>query len=285
MPRTSLLLCGIAACLATVTACGSTVSGSAAATGGTSGASGSGGVGGVTTVAQLGELVSSNTATKNTAHFNLQMSGLLDTTGSGVVKFGNPLEMDERTTMQGFGDIETVLKDNTAYVKVPEALASIMKVTTPWVRIDPNGTSQMDQTMSQSLKLAQQNANPATMIDSIKSAGAITSTKTEQLDGQPTTHYTITVDLKKWLASMDASDTMSTEVNAALKAGLTTEPLDIWVNSDNLPVKFTETMKIDNPAQQGQTITISTVGTYTDWGQPVTITAPPADQVGTLPGN
>jgi hypothetical protein len=287
MRRTHLLILGIVAGLGTLTACGQgTVSGSAApAAGSTGSVPAAGGIGGATTVSQLGALVSANTAAKNTAHFAVQVSGLLNMTATGVVRFGSPLEMDEHSTMAGFGDMETVLSGGFAYVKLPDQLAQLMHVNTPWVKNNPNGTDSMDMMINQSLRTAQQNADPAAMLDKIKSSGTITATLKEEVDGQPTTHYTITIDLKKMLASLGSGDAMAAEVNQEINAGLTSEPLDIWVDSENLPVKFSESVSMPNPVQQGKTITVATTGTYTDWGQPVTITAPPADQVGSIPGN
>ena len=53
---------------------------------------------------------------------------------------------------------------------------------------------------------------------------------------------------------------------------------EMWVDADNLPRKFAQTIEV--PAVGGgQPTTSSTEGTYSDFGTDVEIEAPPADQV------
>jgi hypothetical protein len=53
---------------------------------------------------------------------------------------------------------------------------------------------------------------------------------------------------------------------------------DVWLNSDNLPVRIAFS---ENVAGAKTSITM----TYRQWGAPVSIQAPPADQIGALPGH
>jgi hypothetical protein len=58
---------------------------------------------------------------------------------------------------------------------------------------------------------------------------------------------------------------------------------DMWVDADNLPRKFTQTIEV--PAVGGGKPTTSTTeGTYSDFGTEVDITAPPASEVTEQPG-
>ena len=279
MRRTALFICGIAAAgLATLTACGQSVNGSAF--GMNSGGAGSN-VGGVTTVAQLGQLVASHTS-GTSAHIAMQITGTVSANATGVIKFGNPIAMDETTTLAGMGSIEVRLVDNTVYVQLPDSIRSMAGTTTPWVKIDPNGTGAISQLLNGSLSQSQQNADPSKMLDQIKTAGTITSTKSEQLDGQAVTHYTISVDLQKLIDSGNLSAAQSQQLQQAVQMGLKTETINVWTNSDNLPVKFTTSVSLANPQSSGQTIHEDITANFTQWGQPVTVTAPPADQVSTL---
>jgi hypothetical protein len=57
----------------------------------------------------------------------------------------------------------------------------------------------------------------------------------------------------------------------------------MWVDADNLPRKFTQTMEI--PAMGGgKPTTTTTEGTYSDFGTDVEIEEPPASQVTEQPG-
>src|SRR5947209_15202316 len=118
----------------------------------------------------------------------MQITGTLSANATGVIKFGNPVAMDETTTMAGLGGIEIRVVDNTVYVQLPDSVRSMAGTTTPWVKIDPNGTGPISQLLNSSLSQSQQNADPSKMLDQIKSAGTITSTRSEQLGGQAVTH-------------------------------------------------------------------------------------------------
>lgn len=74
----------------------------------------------------------------------------------------------------------------------------------------------------------------------------------ETVDGVDATHYRLTAG----------------EAGADLAEGLST--VDVWVGADDLPVR----------AEVGVTDPVSTVSiSYSDWGVPVDVQAPPADQV------
>lgn len=278
MRRTGLLIGGTAVAVLALAACGpSSIAGSATGNSGTGpAASGGNGVGGVISVAQLGDLVSANTNKKETAHFSLQVSGTVGISSSGTVKFGSPLAMDETTNVPQMGNMEIRVLDNTAYLKLPASIAQMEGATKPWVKLDPNGSDPLSKAMAGSLQTAQQDVDPSAMLNKIKSAGTITATSQDTVNGQPATHYTITVDPKKLTTNVAG---LGTDANM-LPSSMT---MDYWVNSDNLPVKFTTAASVPSPTG-GAPIQVNVTGNFTDWGQPVNITAPPADQVGTLGG-
>lgn len=278
MRRTGLLICGTAVAALALAGCGqSSIAGSATANGGNNpAASGGGGVGGVISVAQLGDLVSANTNKKETAHFSLQVTGTVGISSSGEVRFGSPLAMDETTNVPQMGDLEIRVLDNIAYLKLPASIAQMEGATKPWVKLDPNGNNPLDKAMAGSLQTAQQDVDPSAMLNKIKSAGTITATSHEQVNGENTTHYTITVDPKKLTTNVAG---LGTDANM-LPNSMT---VDYWVNSDNLPVKFSTAATVQSPTG-GAPIQVNVTGNFTDWGQPVNITAPPADQVGSLGG-
>ncbi|HEX3787230.1 MAG TPA: hypothetical protein VHW44_05165 [Pseudonocardiaceae bacterium] len=289
MRRTSLLICGVAAGLAVLTACGtSTVSGDAspatpaASTGASTGTS-TPGAGAVTTLAQLGQLVTENTGKQNTAHLTVQSStGPISINATGVVRFGSPVAMHETITAGQLGQVEAILLDNSAYVQLPAALKQLSGGSAkPWFKVDPNGNDTLSKLLTPFLQTAEQNTDPAAIINMIKSSGTITATRSEQLNGQPTTHYTVAVDLRKLVDSLAPSDARRTTYAADLQAGVTAETVDMWVSPANLPIKIVSTTSIPNPAGSGPNLQVGVTTTYSDWGQPVIITAPPADQVGT----
>lgn len=112
----------------------------------------------------------------------------------------------------------------------------------PWVKIDPNGTDPLSKQLAPTLKSS---ADPRTQIEALKSSTA-TFVGTEG----GLSHYKL-------------SGLGGATVGAA--------DVDVWLDSQDRPTKTTVTAS-------GAKIS----STYTDWGTPVTIAPPPADQVGTL---
>jgi hypothetical protein len=55
---------------------------------------------------------------------------------------------------------------------------------------------------------------------------------------------------------------------------------DVWINSTNLPIRVAFT---ENVTRAGTATKVTVDMTYTQWGAPVRIQAPPADQIGPLP--
>ena len=92
-----------------------------------------------------------------------------------------------------------------------------------------------------------------------------------QVDGVPTTHYSFDIQLSSYgkLLSPQTLKTVQGMINGPVTVGY-------WIDEGNLPRKITSVMKVNGKV-------ISTVVTYSDWGRPVTIVAPPASQVGKMP--
>ena len=111
-----------------------------------------------------------------------------------------------------------------------------------WVKVDPNGTDEMSKALREG---GSSSGDPQTMVNALKGG---TATVVDTNGGN--THYRIT---------------------GLSISGATGTTMDLTVDSKNLPV----TSVVE---ASGAKVTT----TYSDWGAPVTVTAPPADQVGTM---
>ena len=120
------------------------------------------------------------------------------------------------------------------------------------------------------------------MLKQIEGAGDITATKQEDLNGKPTTHYSVTVDMKKYADKVDPA--LKSTLDKAIEAGVTNYPMEVWVDQENLPVRITTATPFTNPTTQKPDQVKMTMD-YSDWGKTVTVSAPPADQVGPFPGH
>lgn len=166
-------------------------------------------------------------------------------TGEFVMR---PHSTDQHLSMTVQGQaLEIVMTGGLIYMKGLPGSAK------PWVKIDPHGTDQL------SIMFA---GLTGQMSDPRQLAAALHGTKATVVSVAPdATVYDVTLDPKKLLA-------------AAGQAGSAAVPLK--------PVKAHYTLDAQSrPTKlavdaQGTTITV----TFGGWGQPVTITAPPADQVG-----
>ena len=173
-----------------------------------------------------------------------------------------------------------VLLDNVFYIKLPQEL----EPGKSWLKIDANDKSNpMAQALGGMTEQMSKNADPRATLEQFEKAGEITDTKEEELDGKQTTHYTITVDVEK-LAANQEDPTMKSAMDQAIQAGLKDFPVEVWIDEDDLPARFTMDMPTPNPAT-GKTESVSMQIDYTDWGKSVDITAPPADQIAEFPGS
>ena len=279
MPGKTLLVAGIGAALITLAGCGGTsINGSAVPQGAGGAAAAAPKIG---SVADLGALVQHNASGKNSAHIQLSMTipGAGDITAAGDMRFAGAQTAEQMTmTLPGMGDMQMVMVDKVIYMKLPSNLAGIAggSSTKPWTKIDLSGSSALSKSLGSTANLADQ-ADPTQLINQIAQAGTITGVQSETLDGVATKHYTITVDVQKMIATMGA-DGSATQQQALSALGVKSMPFDIWVNSDNLPVKITTKLAVSGLTGGGASEVDMTV-TYTKWGESVNIQPPPADQV------
>ena len=283
MRSRTLLVAGIGAALITLAGCGGTsINGSAAPQGG-------GGAPAATSkiasVADLGALVQHNASGKNSAHIQLNMTvpGAGAITAVGDMKFAGAQSAEQMTmTLSGVGDLQMVMIGKTIYMKIPSGLAGAAGGSAPsakpWTKIDLNGSDALSKALGSTANLAGQ-TDPSQLINQIAQAGTITSVNAETLDGVATKHYAITVDMRKMLATIGTNmDPAEQQAMSAL--GVTSIPFDIWVNSDNLPVKITTKIAVSGITASGGASEVDMTVTYSNWGESVNIQAPPADQVG-----
>ncbi|MBB3663920.1 MULTISPECIES: hypothetical protein [Prauserella salsuginis group] len=275
--RKTSLVAGFAALVLTLSACG----------GGDDNAAGNGGSGddgnGSTSVGNLfkdastlADAASQSTSEKKTAKFDGTMSlGGQDMTYKGEGEFGSEPKVSMTMSMPGGGqEIETRMIGQTMY----------MNMGGTWMKGD---MAELGQGGAQSAEMN----DPTKMLEFAQKAGEITDSEETTLDGEPTTHYTLDLDFAKLAEEVG----QMTGANKAMFDGVeATIPMEIWLNSEDLPVKVTmdmsEMMKqvaekaggnASQMAQGGMTMEMN----YTDWGTPVNVEEPPADQVQEMPSS
>jgi hypothetical protein len=267
MRRLSLTVVAVTAGLIALTACGTTISGVAEPS--------------VTTATSLAALVQDSTAAANTASYHLDMSVAgVDVGGDGQFQLAGTNTKIQMNMSTPIGQIQAVIVGGTMYMKLPQGLLHTAK---PWVKFDANGTDPVSKELSALTSQEQQNLDPTKMLTMIAPFATITGTHQTTVGGASATEYSISVDTTKMLHSNIVTPEMRSLLNNSnvqLPAKLNYQ---VWLNSADLPVKFVVVEPVSVPGSGAQTVTVSM--TYTNWGQPVTIQAPPAGQVGSLTGN
>ncbi|MEW9554382.1 LppX_LprAFG lipoprotein [Nonomuraea sp. NPDC050783] len=168
------------------------------------------------------------------------------------------------------GGARAVLQGDTVYVKV-EALNKMLGATKPWIKVslDQVGDrTQVDQYLAQI-----QQFDLASVTKLVTASKDVKSAGNETVNGDDTTHYAGTFPVDAAVQLLPADEQASARTNLS---ELKNVKFDIWVASDELPRKLTL-----KGQEQGATLDATLF--FKDFNKPVTIQAPPADQVGELP--
>ncbi|HET9139574.1 hypothetical protein [Actinophytocola sp.] len=273
MRKTTLLTCGAAAIAALVL--------SGCQSGGESGSGNSGNGAGssaeIGSLSMLADVVSKKSTEKQSAHMQMSIEGGEEAINAqGDIQFGNDVAMEMTMAVPEMAEVTMRLVDNVFYIKTGEEL----EPGKPWLKIDANGSDPMSKVFASLVDQMKSQGDPSQTLKQLQDAGEITSKKSEQLDGQDTTHYTVTVDVQKALAKADPE--LKKMLDGAATAGLKDYPMDIWLNKDNLPVRIVTTVSATNPQTQKTEQAKVTVN-YTDWGKKIEVAAPAPNEIAEFP--
>ncbi|HKS44773.1 MAG TPA: hypothetical protein VJT49_06575 [Amycolatopsis sp.] len=184
-------------------------------------------------------------------------------------------------TMTVLGQTEEIrLVGKTMYIQLPQAARGAMTGGKPWGRISTDGD--VGKALSDTLDKAQQN-DPSKTLEQIQQAGTITKSEKTTLDGQPVSHYWIDLDFAKAAKSFSSAGVPEEQLQQ-MAGQVKSIPVELWLNADQLPVQVSEDlgpiMKAAGAPSNAQNAKMTLK--YSDWGTPVDVLAPPADQVGEL---
>ena len=176
-------------------------------------------------------------------------------TMSGQARFSDA-GMEMKASSDGAQPMELILLGKAMYLKSAELGAG-----DTWLKID---LSDPDSLYGMIGKVT----DPEVMLKAMESPKKLELIGREDVDGVATNHYRITMDPSRYLEAMGFPAAMA----GMLPQELVTE---MWVDGDDLPRKFAQTIDIGTVDGDAST----TEGTYSDYGADVEIEAPPADQV------
>ncbi|MGW0661863.1 hypothetical protein [Streptodolium elevatio] len=108
----------------------------------------------------------------------------------------------------------------------------------------------------------------------------------EVVDGVQTVHYAETLSMQVMLEKNPAMTDKAREevLRSRLVLGEDPVAIDVWIGPDDLPVKQVSVnlLRTPGPAKSvraAQPVVVSTTSYYSGWGEPVDLTAPPANEV------
>jgi hypothetical protein len=221
---------------------------------------------------QLGQpLTMSIAGAMDNAHkrgdFKLDMSQLADIAGGNA---GSPSEW------KGEEVVDAANGNLVVYMRLP-FFARVIPGGKPWVKLDVTAAGRkLGVDFSQ---LTQLTGNPAEMLGWLRAtSGKVTKVGEERVGGEETTHYRATIDLQKYpdVVPADQRAAARRAVQALIRlTHVRTYPVDAWVAKDGLirkmALRFAESI-------QGQRLTLGMIMWFHDFGAPVTVTIPPADE-------
>ncbi len=164
----------------------------------------------------------------------------------------------------GRDGIELIVIGPAAYARLPVA---VYRTERKWLLISSSSPTPAVRQLAATIDSARSSASLQMINQFVGAATALRRVGARDVGGTPTTHYTLTVATSRLPAGLPARD-------ALLAIGLASIPVEIDLDRTGRPVQVGEAVRT-----QGQTV--STRLTLSRINRPVTIQAPPADEVGT----
>ncbi len=183
--------------------------------------------------------------------------------GSGAISYGSPLAMSMTMEMPQLGSMEVRLVDGVQYIKMPPQLQQNLGGK-PWLRINLADAAEAAGIGADQLTKQLEQADPAKQIKNLLDGGKLKVVGEETVDGAKTVHYSGTLTLEDYLARTAAGDRAQLKEQLE-KASVTEIVTDFWIDEKYQPRKMQLKMGL-----------VDVASTYTDYGKPVTVTAPPA---------
>ena len=175
--------------------------------------------------------------------------------------------------LPGGKTLKMVVVGGTAYMNVGEKYQG-----KHWIRIAPGGSDPLSKVLGPMLAKLGTGVDLDAQLAGVKDARITSATRTT-LRGVPATRYTLVSSEQALLAQLEKF-APAPEVREALRAqfeGAHAESV-MWIGDGDLPLRVDS--RVVGGTAPGATSTVS----YSDWGKPVSISAPPRSDTANLAG-
>lgn len=228
------------------------------------------------------QAAASNTQAAESSRFTMDMKAdvkgqPLTITVEGVMA-GDGKNGELKLSMPIVGPIEERIVDGVVYMDLGSFAGAPSDVAGKWVKLDLGQLQQQNGTLRDLANQAESNS-PKQGLEYLQGlSGDVQDLGQDTVNGEPATHYRASIDYSKVLDKLpDASQQTR---DALSKLG--TVPADVWIDGHDRVVKLHLT--IDGSALGSSSSSGEGVGTVdltmqlSDFGVPVDVQAPPADQ-------
>jgi hypothetical protein len=237
-------------------------------------------------------LVSAASATRKVGSARITMdittpspSGTLTMHGTGAFAFHGHEAGEMNLSVTAAGGASTSIDERiigtVIYMRSP-MLSQEIPGSKPWLEFDLQKIGKKMGINFGALMNTSSTSDPTQSLTYLEAASnSIQNLGTESVGGVTTTHYQAVVDMRKAMRLMvarasgaDKAAVRSTYQNLLAQTGITTYPMDVWVDGQGLVRKLHMQMPMPNSGESmDMTMTLS------DFGAPVKVSAPPASQV------
>ena len=231
------------------------------------------------------QLAAKSTTSVKTLHLDISSVGTMtlpsgqnitvNIGGGGDEDIANGLasfKMQESSSLPGSHTLsfQTILDNGTDYTS-SNLMAGVPGVDKPWLSANisnESGSSAVNGVLT----------DPTRMLSFLSSVGTVTSLGSSVINGVNATGYSVTVDLSKV-----AQKGVNTLVGTMRCLGTTTIPMKIWIDSAGRAVQAAFVWNISLPAGAASMHEVINVTyTFSNFGEPVSITPPSASDVQAL---
>jgi hypothetical protein len=216
---------------------------------------------------RLAALMKQGVTSITSAHITLHVKAAgPDINGSGdeTLSGGKLTALDLTESSGPAGTLRLRIVNGRTYAGLPPDLNHSGK---PWALVTADSSDPVIKSINASMSSALSAASLEATLTFIVAAKSVKLDGPDQVDGAAASHYSVVVDVAKLLSDDPDRQTV-------ISAGLSTLPVELWIDSRGRPVKVSTTFSV-----QGQSV--STQVGVSKYNVPVQITAPPPDQVST----
>jgi hypothetical protein len=218
-----------------------------------------------TDAAGLTELLRRGISSVSSVHLVLNVTTpnqAISSEGDAKLAGGTLQALDMTEQLGSVGKRRLLIVDQATYAQLGGTANPAGK---PWLLVTPDSTNPTARNLAASLEAVRRSASLDHFSAFASAARSVTLAGKESINGTPVDHYSIQVDVAKLPEGTPGRAPL-------LATGITTLPIELYVDDQGRPVKATQDLTV-----QGQHT--STVITFSKFNEPVSITAPPPDQV------